>query len=300
MADFDFGFVATYFLEGNDYILLGSGQSTGTLTDNETAPPDGDTFEAGDVLVPSTSGSDTFYVGTVDLGGGNTGVAVQLGSRFGISVYSPVDPGNFPPTIPVASLTANTFTVCFAAGTLIATPSGERAVESLAPGDMVLTADGRAVPALWIGHQTLSKRFTPSERFQPVRVMAGALGDALPHTDLVLTPDHALIIDGVAVNAGALVNGTSIVRVPLAELDERVTYFHVETAAHDVILANGAPAETYVDYVTRQAFDNYAEYEARFGDQLRTIAEMDMPRAMSRRQVPSTILARIGKLREAS
>ncbi|MEM9224835.1 MAG: Hint domain-containing protein, partial [Pseudomonadota bacterium] len=77
------------------------------------------------------------------------------------------------------------------------------------------------------------------------------------------------------------------------ELAERVTYYHVETEMHDVILANGAPAETFVDYRTRRAFENYAEYEALFGKDERNLPEMTLPRAMSRRQVPGRIALQI-------
>ncbi|MBV6636943.1 MAG: Hint domain-containing protein, partial [Mameliella sp.] len=70
--------------------------------------------------------------------------------------------------------------LCFATGTEIAGPEGARPVEDLRIGDMILTADGRAVPVKWIGHQTLHKRFTPADRFAPVRVRAGALGQGLP------------------------------------------------------------------------------------------------------------------------
>ena len=187
---------------------------------------------------------------------------------------------------------------CFAAGTLIATPEGERAVETLEIGDPVMTADGRAVPVKWIGRQTLHKVFTPAERFCPVRVTAGALGDGLPHTDLVLTADHALIFDSLAINAGALVNGTAIVTEAKENLPERVTYYHVETEGHDVILANGAAAETYVDYVQRAVFDNYAEYLALYGED-RNIHEMAMPRVSSARLVPPAIKARLNGERAA-
>jgi hypothetical protein len=132
--------------------------------------------------------------------------------------------------------------VCFLPGTAIATPAGEVAVERLAIGDLVTTAQGRAVPVRWIGRQTLSTLFGPPERLMPVRVQAGALGGGLPLRDLVLTADHALLIDGLLINAGALVNGASIDWVPISELGERFTVYHVETEDHDIILAEGAPA----------------------------------------------------------
>jgi hypothetical protein len=181
--------------------------------------------------------------------------------------------------------------VCFAPGTLIATPKGETAVEALQIGDLVTTAAGRTVPVKWIGRQTVVKLFA-GDRARPVRVAAGALGDGLPHTDLVLTADHALIIDGLAINAGALVNGTTIMLDPLAALPDRVTYYHVETEEHDVILANGAPAETFVDYVDRQVFDNHAEYVKLYGEE-RIITEMSLTRISTARLLPPALRKRL-------
>ena len=108
----------------------------------------------------------------------------------------------------------------------------------------------------------------------------------------MLTSDHALILDGLAICAGALVNGTTITRDPKASLPDRVTYYHIETEAHDVILANGAAAETYVDYVQRSAFDNHAEYLALYGTE-ETIREMDLPRISAARHVPQALWARL-------
>ncbi len=190
------------------------------------------------------------------------------------------------------TITPQDFTVCFAAGTLIATPEGEQTVEALGIGDAILTADGGTVPVKWICRQTLHKFFTPAHRFAPVRVKVGALGGGLPHTDLVLTADHALIIDGLAINAGALVNGTTIVTDPADSLPDRVTYYHIETENQAAILANGAPAETFVDYTGHRVFDNYAEYVALYGDD-RTIPEMSLPRVSAARLVPSALGARL-------
>ncbi|WP_439138116.1 Hint domain-containing protein [Roseicyclus sp.] len=184
--------------------------------------------------------------------------------------------------------------VCFGAGTLIATPEGETSVEALRIGDLILTADGRAVPVKWIGRQTIVSLFA-GDRARPVRVAAGALGDGLPHTDLVLTADHALILDGLAINAGALVNGTTIALDPAPD---RATYYHVETEEHDIILANGVPAETFVDYVGRKVFDNYAEYVGIYGQE-RAITEMTLGRISSARMVPAALRARLAAARVA-
>ncbi|TNF23151.1 MAG: Hint domain-containing protein [Rhodobacteraceae bacterium] len=181
---------------------------------------------------------------------------------------------------------------CFGKGTLIATPGGDVTVESLAIGDPILTSDGRSVPVKWIGLQTVHK-LRAGPRMEPVRFRAGAWGDGQPCSDLIVTADHGMVIDGFVINASALVNGSSIDWVPMDELDNRVTYYHVETENHDVILANGIPAETFVDYAGRQAFDNYAEYADLYGAE-RIIPEMDHLRISSRRLVPDAIKARFG------
>jgi len=182
--------------------------------------------------------------------------------------------------------------VCFLPGTAIATPAGEVAVEQLAIGDLVTTAEGRAVPVRFVLRQTIATRFGPPERLQPVRVRAGALGGGLPLRDLVLTADHALLIDGLLINAGALVNGAGIDWVPLSELGDTYTVYHIETEEHDIILAEGAPAETFIDYVGRQSFDNYAEYVALYGEE-RLITEAPYPRISTPRLLPPALKARL-------
>jgi hypothetical protein len=193
-----------------------------------------------------------------------------------------------------ASFTALTITdagsVCFLAGTRIATPAGEVPVETLRPGDPVLTADGRAVPVRFLGRQTVDARFGPPWRARPVRIAAGALAEGVPARDLMVSPTHALLVDGVLVMAAALVNGTTIRSV--APPAERFAWFSIETAAHEAILAEGCPAETFMDHVPRRLWDNHAEYVALHGAEP-PIAESPLPHAKSRRQVPRAILAGI-------
>ncbi|MFM9861335.1 Hint domain-containing protein [Pseudoxanthobacter sp. M-2] len=183
------------------------------------------------------------------------------------------------------------FTVCFLAGTAIACPGGDRPIEDLAVGDLVLTADGGVRPVRFVGRQTFATLFADPRRTRPIRIAAGALGEGLPLRDLCVSPDHALLVDGVLVQAGALVNGTTI--APMLDLPERFTYFHVELADHALILAEGVPAETFVNNVTRRRFDNYADYVALYGEGTPTIAEMALPRIKSARQVPRTLRRRL-------
>ncbi|MFM9268971.1 Hint domain-containing protein [Halomonas elongata] len=186
-----------------------------------------------------------------------------------------------------------TFTFqCFATGTMIATPDGEVAVETLSIGDLVMTAEGKAVPVKWIGQQHTGKRIAALNKL-PVRISEGALGSGLPNRDLVVTEDHGMVIDGLVINAGALVNQDTIDYVPRHELPKDATYYHIETEGHEVILANGAEAETYVDYLTRQSFDNYDEYVELYGIETRVV-EMPRHRISSRRLLPMAVRERLG------
>ncbi|WP_299609786.1 Hint domain-containing protein [uncultured Tateyamaria sp.] len=190
--------------------------------------------------------------------------------------------------------------VCFAEGTLISGPTGEVRVETLEIGQEILTASGHLCRVHWIGRQTVrpGSALVPA-KMEPVRIRAGALGNGVPHSDLIVTAEHGMIIDGLVINAAALVNGTTVQWVPAADLPATVTYYHVETLHHDAILANGAETETFVDYVGRSAFDNYAEYVALYGCD-RVIREMDRPRISAARLVPEEIKARLRTAESAS
>ena len=87
---------------------------------------------------------------------------------------------------------------CFVRGTLIRTPRGDVPVETLREGDLVTLAQGGQDTVVWVGTRRL--RIDGSdhpELRRPIRVGAGALGDGLPVRDLVVSPDHALFLDGV-------------------------------------------------------------------------------------------------------
>ena len=159
-----------------------------------------------------------------------------------------------------------------------------RGLKGLPP--LVLTAEGEAQPILWIGRQTVSRVFADPLRVLPIRITAGALDENLPVRDLLVSPDHALLIGDVLIQAGALVNGSTIRR---EENVPRVyTYYHLELADHALILAEGVPAETFVDNVDRMAFDNWAEHLALYPEG-REITELPLPRARSHRQVPMAL-----------
>lgn len=181
--------------------------------------------------------------------------------------------------------------LCFMAGTMIKTAAGEVAVESLKAGDLVLTTEGREMPVRWLGRQNVSLKFADASRSMPICIKAGALGDNVPSRDLFVSPGHAFLVDGILAQAGALVNGVSIVRHTAAP--ETFCYYNIELDEHALVLAEGAAAETFVDNASRENFDNWAEREA-LGT-VNGIVEMDLPRAKSFRQVPAATHQRLAE-----
>ena len=181
-------------------------------------------------------------------------------------------------TVGVATplITTGSVPPCFLPGTMIATPDGEVAVEDLSIGDLVLSNTGEAQPVMWIGKRSYAGRFLASNKaVHPVRFRAGSLGDGLPRRDLLVSPEHAMLLDGTLIAAQYLVNGVSIVREH--GLD-RVDYLHIELASHDVILAEGAATESFLDDDNRALFQNAAEFYELYHDAA-PVPGMSTPRA---------------------
>lgn len=289
MPTYDSGGFITYI--GQSGLL-----SLGSTTDFDNTATDGvsDTmFEVGDVAIGGAEYRGFITVaktggGTIDLPG------FFFGGNFVFLFPQANDVADFvlpDPLDTATQVTASGFTVCFAAGTQILTPQGEICVETLKISDCVLNARGAAVDVKWIGRQTI--RYAQFQtRTQLVRISAGAMGEGLPRSDLTVTADHGMVLDGYVINASALVNGDTIDWVPMAELEDSFAVYHVETENHDVILANGTAAETFIDAADRTAFDNYGEYLELYGAD-RIIPQMPLPRISSPRLVPQTIRDRL-------
>ncbi len=139
---------------------------------------------------------------------------------------------------------------CFVTGSRILTTRGEVAVEELAVGDVAIAASGAERAIVWIGHRTVS----PGRRaeLQPVCVAAGAFADGLPNADLWLSPGHSVFADGVLIPVSFLINGVTITQHSVPS----VTYWHVELDAHDIVVSQGLPSESYLDTGNRLSFAN--------------------------------------------
>lgn len=142
---------------------------------------------------------------------------------------------------------------CFARGTKIETPRGEIQVEAIRAGDLVNTCDHGALPIRWVGSRLLSKKFLSRHpKHRPIRIKAGALGANTPKTDLIVSPQHRILVrsaiaqrifgtDEVLVAAKQLLD---IDGIEIAGDIEEVTYVHVMFDRHEVVIANGAMTES--------------------------------------------------------
>ncbi|TCP61417.1 intein [Rhodovulum bhavnagarense] len=142
---------------------------------------------------------------------------------------------------------------CFTPGTLIATPKGERPVEELREGDKVITRDNGIQEIRWIGTTNVSsERLAHDKHLMPVLIRAGALGHGLPERDMLVSPQHRVLVANdrtalyfeereVLVAAKHLVNNRSIQRVAPRAL----SYLHFMFDQHEVVLSDGAWTESF-------------------------------------------------------
>lgn len=138
---------------------------------------------------------------------------------------------------------------CFLRGTKIRTVSGYRNVEDLTEGEFLPTVFGGMSPVQWMRSYSLRKSDPDKpwpKKARPVRIVRSAIDDNVPDSDLYLTAQHSLLIDGVLVPVGDLVNDTTITLDDADDLDV-LEYFHIKLQAHDVIDAQGASCETLLD-----------------------------------------------------
>jgi T5SS/PEP-CTERM-associated repeat protein len=206
-----------------------------------------DTILIDDFVATGTAYSNGVY----DLTGTNSQhQAMQYSFSFG---SSPTAQQLSETSFSATDTTVITTTACYTRGTRISTPTGECAVESLIAGDLVLTASGASQPVLWVGHRHLdcSRHRRPADVW-PVRVSAGAFGERLPCRDLWLSPDHAVFAAGALIPIRHLINDATVTQ----EARDEVDYWHVELAQHDVLLAEGLPAESYLDTGNRHCFSD--------------------------------------------
>ena len=231
-------------------------------------------FGAGDkIIINDFQETGASYLGNqLVLDGSGGPVSLDLPGFTSTAQFSIVDDTN--------TDTTTITQACYCRGTLVQTKTGPRCVEELEIGDEVMTASGRLRPIKWIGCRSYAGRFIAGRKdILPVCIKAGALDDNVPARDLWISPNHAMYFDsadgGVLVEAKDLVNGVSIVR---AERIEHVEYFHIELETHDVIVAEGALSETFIDDDSRSLFHNAHEYRRIYAEEQVAPAHYCAPR----------------------
>jgi hypothetical protein len=266
-VDTDAGYSGSFEIDGTGTVELGasvdSGQTvgfsgpSGLLELDDPAAFDGAIagLRVGNAIdLVDVSADDAIYdAGVLTISSSGAVVAdLALDGKYGAAKFftAPDDSGT-------GTLITTDKVSCFAAGTRLLTGRGEVEVQAVRPGDCVATLSGRALRAVrWVGHTSIDLDRHPSGAdVAPVRVAADAFAPGAPHRDLLLSPDHALAWDGALIPVHLLVNGASIRREPARG---RITYFHVELDRHDVLLAEGLPAESYLDTGNRALFTGEA------------------------------------------
>ncbi|MDE8344544.1 MAG: Hint domain-containing protein [Acidocella sp.] len=179
---------------------------------------------------------------------------------------------------------------CYAAGTHILTSEGEMKVEDLAVGMSVITVreGGPAMREIvWTGKRSIDiSRHPDPAIIRPVCIRAGAFEDGLPERDLRVSPHHAVYVNGCLFEAVSLVNGVSIIQETATT---HVTYHHIELDAHDVMLAEGLPAESYLNTGSRNMFESVSDVMVLHAD-FRPAADADFCAPMIREGAALTAL----------
>ncbi|MEM6759209.1 MAG: Hint domain-containing protein [Pseudomonadota bacterium] len=142
---------------------------------------------------------------------------------------------------------------CFTPGTLIATPRGERRVEDLKVGDRVITRDNGIQEIRWVGHRAMTgEELARAPRFNPILIRAGALGRNLPERDMLVSPQHRMLMTGEKPSFFFDENEVLVAAKHLTHLDgvdevevSSTTYIHVMFDQHEVILSDGAWSESF-------------------------------------------------------
>lgn len=299
------GFVAQY---GDDFtppnIAITSDKSslqygeiatlTFTLSESSTDFAVGDLSISGGSISGFTRSSGTSYTATFTPNANSTtnGVISVASGKFSDAAGNMNADGA--DTNNTVTITVNTIQpsnpICFARGTLIHTANQAIQVEALATGSTLQSQLGGFAKCRWIGYQRRTPEFAQFQDYLPVKISAGALDNHVPLRDLYLSPDHAVLVDGHLIHAKALVNGKTIVQ--MTEWAGDIEYYHIETEAHEIIYAEGVPCETFIDNVSREQFDNYAEYQALYPN-TRMMKELPLPRVKFKRQLPTMIKQRL-------
>lgn len=251
----------------NDVITLQNGSGNDSVSGFK-APTDtngdgladtrGDQFDVSTLLVDPNDPSKGTVTAKDLLNGTGSVTSTNIGGVTGTLITFPNGETVFLPGVSVTELdTARELFYagipCFARGTLIETARGPVAIEALVAGDMIVTRDNGLQPIRWIGSRGLTvAELAAAPDLRPIRIAAGALGGGLPLTDLVVSPQHRVLVRS---NIAQKMFGTREVLVAAKQLCQidgidiatdmaTVEYFHMLFDQHEVVISNGAETES--------------------------------------------------------
>lgn len=200
------------------------------------------------------------YLGTGDVRGNpnQTAAFIRLedGTTFAIDLRSNTEPrlrrGNSQLDTDELDGASVEFPICFTPGTLLATPEGDRPVETLAPGDLLMTADNGPQTICWIGRSEHAWPGT-DDKHKPIQIKEGALGNGVPSRDLSVSPQHRVLMAGPQVlkmfgtpEVLALAKGmTGLPGIRVMKGKKAVSYISVLMDRHEVLIAEGARTESF-------------------------------------------------------
>ena len=250
--------------QGDDTILGGSGEdvlSGGTGADSMDGGADRDTFEdvtAGDTIDGGSEGDDYDVLdltGSIQDPNGDLTVTITGPDSNGNGVDGFVtyfdEDGNETGRLDFTEI--EEIVPCFTPGTLIATPRGEVAVELLKEGDQVITRDNGLQTIRWAGARTMTtEELSEAGKLRPVLIRAGALGKGQPQRDMIVSPNHRVLVNSAQVElmfeeAEVLVAAKHLVGLEGIERlgNDEVTYIHIMFDQHEVVLSDGAWTESF-------------------------------------------------------
>jgi hypothetical protein len=160
----------------------------------------------------------------------------------------------------------HTWHPCFLKGTKISTPSGDRLVQDLRIGEEVQTLAGRKT-IKWIAYNKFTKEEGRAwhDNVMPIRVARFAIDDRTPHRDLYLSPLHCIFFSEALIPVMYLINEASIAQGMPSDMSA-IEYYHIDLDTHEVIYAEGALVESFLDDGSnRESFSNFIQYERLYG-----------------------------------
>ena len=230
---------------GNDTYAFADGTGRDTISDFDIGDDDAngtfnDQLDLSGITRPDGSPINAWDIVVTDDGSGNALLTFPRGDQLVLQGVTPAQMSN-------ASQLHSAGVPCFTAGTMIDTPDGPQAVETLRPGDRIMTLDRGAQEVLWVAATTVpASALRQSDRLQPISIPEGAIGNA---NAILVSRQHCFLLgQEIGLPGEHLVRAVHLLRAGLAEQaneSDAVTYVHILCRRHEIVFADGIATETF-------------------------------------------------------